>query len=328
MSRTLTPPEEYQGWKYTHDMESGYHVEPSENIETPKTFYKFYALSENSVDALVHGYLYVTHPNQFNDAFDCDEGLLDFQETDEKTLQCLYEPLYGKFSECHGGLEGLRHVSPQHFKTLFYKHVGLVAFASRKDNPALWAYYAQNTGFCLEFDPTKFPFRHYGPFPVQYVDELQPFQVHKNLPTASFIQMNVKQKVWEREQEWRLIVSNPEGEDFATFDRVGNEVYHLGNEHNRKMLYPFSALRSITLAERFLKDKQIALSEVTPLEYDVRLLDDHDVLRKRVLDHLSLISAHIPTFITRIEKNHFTYTFHLIQVLKLLEGRYRLFTSL
>lgn len=213
---------EYQGWKYNYK-NNKFDLTCPFVIERPKSFYKYYALTPNSVQALTEMYLYATHPNQFSDLYDCNTYLLDFSKADENILRTLYAPLYNQFISLHGSLEELRKYTPEIYKTLLYRHLGIVSLTVNRDDYTLWNYYAHNSGFCIEFDTRHFTFLHHGPFPVQYVDELTPVKVTGNLQEATFIQTNVKLKAFEAEHEWRLLVSNPEGSDFMEFDKFGEK---------------------------------------------------------------------------------------------------------
>ena len=316
---------EYEGWTYRYaksDSSDRWNVIYPKSIIRPNAFYKYYALSPTSVDALTNLYVYATHPNQFNDYFDCYEGLLNFKRTDEGLLRSLYGSLFDAFVEQYGGCSALRKHTPSIYKVLFYSHAGLVSLSPRRDNPVLWAYYANNEGFCVEWDVAQFPFLTYGPFPVHYVDELRSADVH-NLQAASLMQTNVKSKSWQGEDEWRLIVSNPSGWDFNTFDDKGIEQkqYSTGDTHCRKMRYPISAVRSVTLGMRFLIHRDVACYSVAPGEQEVVLLNEQDVLRERILDFL--VGMPFKQYIMVADGNR--YGFVEVSIFKLEKRRYRLF---
>ena len=51
---------EYCGWKYMHNKETAqYFIDPNEKMECPQTFFKYYSLSKNSVEALTNAYIYM-----------------------------------------------------------------------------------------------------------------------------------------------------------------------------------------------------------------------------------------------------------------------------
>ena len=83
---------EYCGFIYDYKESEGYSVLPNKVVKQPKTFFKYCALNEYSVDALTNMYVYATHPNQYNDLFDCNELLIEFDSWDG--VKGLWEDLY------------------------------------------------------------------------------------------------------------------------------------------------------------------------------------------------------------------------------------------
>lgn len=283
--------ENYQGWRYEAKFEGNqlvFKVKPSLELKSDK-FFKYYSLSNNSVDALTNCYVYASHPNQFNDSFDCNSQILSFEKATKGDIQGLYANLYSQYLEIYGSEEALRERASDDFKELFCRHVGFVSLTSRNDNTHLWHVYSQDSqGFCVELNVDKFPFKCYGPHPIQYVDKLSQFDVNKNVPTALLIQTNVKTKDWEMEEEWRVLVSNPEGFDFNSWETDGSlsERYNLGDEHDRKMKYPFGAIKSITLGERFFRSPNIRCCQISNEEKEYVFVNDDEEMRVKVLDFL------------------------------------------
>lgn len=281
----------YQRWKYDSKSKGGqieFEVTPWPEMKC-NNFFKYYALTNNSIDALTKCYVYASHPNQFNDSFDCNSQILNFETASESDLHCFYGSYYHQFLESCGDKESLKKMMSVHFKEIAYRHIGLVSFASRNDSAYFWSVYSQDGhGFCVEYDVEKFPFRNYGPFPVNYVEKILRFDVCGNIPTALLIQTNVKTKAWENEQEWRLIVSNPEGLDFNSWGEDGNlsQQFNKGDEHDRKMRYPLEAIKSVILGERFFRSPSIRCYPITEDEVEVVFLNNKDELCFKVLDFL------------------------------------------
>lgn len=170
----------YQGWQYYFDSARGiesWRIEPE--VPKPESLFKYYALTENSVNALTNMYLYASHPNQFNDPTDCAASLLDFSNAPNDDLKSLYKPLYEQFLG-EFGETGLRQRAGKDFKLLGYKKMGIISFSPSGTDASMWGNYARNNGFCVEFDYHTFPFKYYGPFPIHYVDHLESVKI-KNL---------------------------------------------------------------------------------------------------------------------------------------------------
>lgn len=281
----------YQGWGYEAKEDDGhfvFKVHPSSDLKCDK-FFKYYSLSNNSVDALTNCYVYASHPNQLNDSYDCNSQILNFTTATEGDLLGLYDVFYQQFREVYGSEEALRERASDDFKDMAYRYVGIVSLTTRNNNAHLWHVYSQDSqGFCVELDVEKFSFKKYGPHPIQYVDKITLFDVKMNVPTALLVQTNVKTKDWEKEEEWRLLVSNPEGSDFNSWENDGSlsKRYNLGGEHDRKMKYPLSAIKSVTLGERFFRSPNIRCYPVSDEEFEYVFMNDKEEMRCKVLDFL------------------------------------------
>ena len=280
---------EYCGFQYGYNETEGYHIVPKDDIVAPSTFYKYYALTKNSVDALTNLYVYASHPKQFNDPFDCNEKLIKFDTWND--VQGLWEDLYDNYRKIYTSLDPACEDSNKAYWNILYKKLGLVSLTPHCDNYQMWALYAQNNGFCLEFDVNKFPFQHYGPFPINYT-EIIPGPVHiGNVGghIAMLIQSNVKNKWWNYEDEWRLYIPNPIGFDLKYF---GSEYemskYNRGDEHDRKFRYPIEALTSITLGPMFF-DKLVS-NTVSLDEIDIVCYPEMESKEFKVLDFLARIT--------------------------------------
>lgn len=314
---------EYCGFKYGYDKEEGYVIIPNRKIKPPSTYFKYYSLNNNSVDALTKMYVYATHPKQFNDPFDCNEKLIKFDTW--KDVQNLWENLYEKFRNTYSSLDTACEESNKAYWNILYKKLGLVSFVSGCDNYQMWALYAQNNGFCLEFDISKFPFLHYGPFPINYTENI-PGPVHigdvgGNL--AMLIQTNIKNVWWNYEDEWRLYVPNPIGFDLKYF---GNEyetsIYNRGDEHDRKFRYPIDALKGVILGPKFF-DKLVA-NPVSLDEMDVVCCPDK-LLEYNVLDFLARITEKVEVEIKLAHLSDFShYEFIPIHIMKYTNRNFRI----
>ena len=285
--------EEYQGWQYKATFKSGqvdFEVVPSVKNKKPNSFFKYYSVNPNSVEALTKYYVYASHPNQLNDSLDCNSQILDFQHASIEDMRELYEPFYSEFLRIHGGEDALKVNMSNDFKILVYRRVGIISLAVSNGIIYFWNTYAESgRGFCVEWNVDKFPFRLYGPFPMHYVDTIRPFEVCNNMSTSLLIQTNVKTRDWKDEHEWRLLVSNPNGLDFNTWELDGSysERFNFGDEHDRKMRIPLEAVKSVTLGERFFRSSDIRCLPITSEEMEVVFLNKKEHLRCNVLDFLT-----------------------------------------
>ena len=183
---------EYCGFLYGYDKDEGYSILPNNKIERPSTFYKYYALSKNSIEALTNMYVYATHPNQFNDPFDCNEKLVEFDSWDD--VRHMTGEKFDEICKLYSNLEDACTFCSKAYRNLLYRKLGIISLATVADNYQMWSLYSENNGLCIEFDVEKFPFKHFGPFPVNYTENV-PGAIHIGNDggfVAMLIQSNIK----------------------------------------------------------------------------------------------------------------------------------------
>lgn len=276
------------GW--TYGCANGkFQIIPDVEYELPPTFYKYYALTPNSVDSLINTYIYATHPNQLNDRLDCFEQLIDFDTPDtirdffreyESLVDFLKLPDERLFTQEH--INYFQHI----FKILVYQEIGILSLSKDFDNMLMWSHYAQNSGFCLELDYNQFPFNYSGPFPVNYQESFSPIKLSKT-PLASAIaaQSNVKNKIWEYEKEWRLLVHVPERFKMKVFGywSGANQL----STHDRKFKYPLKAIRSIILGISFFSWGELSSKSGESLwTVNLDTKNKNYYLKKEILDFI------------------------------------------
>lgn len=318
--------EEYQNWKYDCKKDGkciNFEVTPSEKIMEPASFFKYYALNTYSIEALTECYVYATHPNKFNDSIDCNSQILNFRNATKEDIEAFYGPFYNNALEICETEQNLKHYISEHFKLIAYKHIGIISLATKNDSIYHWSNYSQNaSGFCIEFDVKLFPFRYFGPFPMHYVNKITQVDIHNNISTALLIQTNIKTNDWIQEQEWRLLVSNPNGSDFDYWNEDGsyNTLYNSVNDHNRKMKYPLNAIRSITLGESFFKSPDIKRYAITRNEEEIIFLNKKTSLHRQIMDFLE----HKPFEINEIHNVLGVLKLQKIKITKLNKQIYRI----
>lgn len=252
---------ECEGWKYEFnrkDARKAFTVIPPFELKRPKTFYKYYALSEHSVDALLKKYLYASHPYQLNDVFDCGSSLIRFTKQSQRFLLGSYYKAIAEYVKKDESL--LENCVHEVFNWRNFSKLGIVSLAGINTQNYYWAHYAENKGFCVEFDLENLPFDSYGPFPVQYYDVTQPMIISiPHIPDAVLLMTNVKGTEWSVEKEWRLLCATSDCEQTAL------ELYDLDpmvaksfrsnpilRFRERKFYYGNSTyIKSVTLGPRF-----------------------------------------------------------------------------
>lgn len=268
-------------------------------------------------------YIYASHPNQLNDSVDCFPYLLDFSGTSEKELKAIYVSFYDQvLASCGKNLNLLRQTTSEYFALFMGRKFGVVSLSQDNVNVSLWNNYTDSKGYCVELDVNDFPFKNYGPFPIHYVNELNPVKIDRNLGVAFLIQTNVKTEDWKEEKEWRMLVANPEGLDFSSYESDGSYSQRFGSpdEHDRKMKYPLQAVKSITLGERFFRASNIKCYPISDGEQEVVFLDEKERLRCKLLDFVQG-----KTFkLFMLENNLGTLSAYPVQIVKLQNRVYRI----
>ena len=218
----------------------------------PKEFFKYYSLSPNSLSALTNTYLYASHPAQLNDPFDCDKSLIDID--DDITQDFLIHDIEDIISKRKWSREEIHMFVRDYYYELVYKKLGIISLTTKPKNELMWAHYATSKGFCVSFDITKFTFKNYGVFPINYLSHVETIKTSNvGIKIATAAQCTIKSENWKYEDEWRLLVSNPLGQDFKTFGDYASDL-NTTKCHDRKMTYPLDAINYVILGFCFISD--------------------------------------------------------------------------
>ena len=313
---------EYCGYRYEADGKGYFNIIPNKDISKPETFFKYYALTKNSVDALTNMYIYATHPNQFNDPFDCNEKLIRFSKWED--VKNLWDVKFEEFIEYYPNLTDACKYSADAFRTILYRKLGLFSLAPKPDNYLMWALYSENKGFCVEFDVKEFPFRHFGPYPINYVEGItHPIHIGETGGSiAMLIQSNIKNSWWQYENEWRLYIPNPDGFDMRSFG-PNAERFNSPDDHDRRFKYPLPTLLSVTLGCSFFDN--LTTHSISQNEIEVETCIANDSLCIMVLDFLSELQLKTDLIVRLTCLYDFSsYNFIPVCIVKLSENRYRI----
>ena len=316
---------DYLGWKYGYNKENGdFIIIPSKKYDIPKTFFKYYALNDNSVDALTNMYIYASHPYLLNDPFDCDGELAKIE--DYVSAKAIWENLFDNVKMIYNNDADLFKYTTECFSTLMFAKYGILSLTTTCENTIMWSSYANNNGFCLEFDVRNFPFKHIGPFPIHYVEMIeQGSSLNYNVQELVLIQSNVKNNCWQYENEWRLLVMPPEGFDMKTFGKYSERLNQFPNLHDRKFRYPIKALKSIILGVDFFKEPCERQQIINQIPYELHICYQKVCHETKILDFLDRLSKNdISAPIRLIVKTGLTYKIIPIVVSKINYLTYRI----
>lgn len=283
----------------------------------PKTLFKYYSLNDYNIDALINGYIYATHPNDFNDVFDTFFNIIKFDNPDIN-YSFLTEKMNYSSEKATEKLNDQNHIA-KNFKDIIYREIGVVSLTSDDDNLLMWSYYTNHKGFCLEFDYSKFDFTFHGPFPINYIKSLSPLSLiekfNNSLELAMLVQSNIKFEGWKHEDEWRILVEAP-CEMISPFQKIG---------HNRKFKYSVEAIKSITLGMKFF-DLHNQVDKIINVNDEEQIIEIKSNLKQKSLILDFIIKHNIPTKLSHEYLNNdniFSINFIDLIVEKVNENKYK-----
>ena len=255
-----------------------FEVIPDKEKPVPETLFKLYDLNDFSVDALLKGYIYGSHPSQLNDYFDCHKMMLGFDDAlirnflinggiDDFEDMILYKP------------DKAKKIAEVNFREILYKKIGIISLTEDSSNLLMWSYYTNHKGFQVEYDFSKFPFRKQGPFPINYCKKLEKIELSPStLALGVLMQTNLKHGGWDHEREWRILgeKENMISPNFTNEDNSGCE--------DRKFRYnTLSVIKSIQLGIRFFETSEISPINGSTLKIT---LQARNVKKRKVLEFL------------------------------------------
>lgn len=277
-------------------------ITPDKEIAIPTKLYKYYSLDQNSIDSLVNSYIYATHPSEFNDVFDCDADLLDF-DNENFTNYFLYEFMKRGIHEFENIKIELKYIAQRDFKESVYRKFGIFCMTNNPKSLYMWTNYNKHKGFCIEFDISVLNknFKAYGPFPINYQpsEKIIPLSVSKfnNIGEDTYFdillemmlfQSNIKNEFYEYEEEWRLLIQSPKGNEMVSPSYM--KLKELGG-HNRKFEYPIETIKSIWLGVNFFLPEE---KKIEDYGHEINLIENY-TQKLAILDFLS--DNKIPTLI-------------------------------
>lgn len=280
-----------------------------------ESFYKYYALTDYSVEALTHLYVYASHPNQLNDPFDCADGLIQFDDIDSARLFAKH--FYPAIQElCENNDDAILDYVKSAYRTYLYTELGILCLSKTWDDVSMWSNYTNHKGFCVEFDVFSFPFDFWGPFKINYHEKLVGKSVREiGLPIVSLYQTNVKLNTWEHEHEWRLLIKAPEGFSLEPYGEYSGLLkQRFTDYHDRKYKYPMKCLKSVCLGLDFFDDITSIISEN---EREFIVIDNK---KNAVMSFLAL--SRTPTYV--LQEKNLKLTKIQIDIIQIRENTYRI----
>ena len=166
---------------------------------------------------------------------------------------------------------------------ILFMKFGIISLTEDHKNILMWAYYFEILVLQSSLKTALLPKDFFGPFPINYCEKLEKIDFAKyDSPLCVLYQSNIKQNLWQQENEWRYLTYNRDGK------------YHPDNSaadiKTRKFFYDSSAVEEVILGYDFFNPKEIKYSLRTA-EYDVINLSDKKSkglkkLKRKLLGHI------------------------------------------
>ncbi|MDR0691688.1 MAG: DUF2971 domain-containing protein [Prevotellaceae bacterium] len=280
---------------------------------TPEYLYKYYRLDKNSIDAIVNGYLFASHPYNFNDEYDCSPDLIDYSDRNlEFFLDVLGKSLdkdtISEYFSSEKDKWRIVRKATEVASGRLWLRFGVISLTTDLTSMHMWAHYAENSGFVVKFNTAKLNKKYrYGPFPVSYRKDLPKIKIPVGEKVALLLyQSTIKSQSWEIEKEWR----------YLTFNQKENyHPYFLEkNYRSRFETYNKEAIQEIILGYHFFDP----ISTSRTIDKDIVKLNRkvlNHKLKRRLLN--LIVTRKIPVARVSRRNDTFLLEIHPIHITKI-----------
>ncbi len=196
--------------------------------------YKYRTADENTDKIFTEKTLWFSHPNAFNDPFDCWANI---QSLDKKSLSDTLVQRNNSFDVARAHLlkEGLKKFTHHDLKRNVdevLNQIGVCCLSMNCSNILMWSHYAHyHQGLCLEFDILQDPDFFCLTLPVKYVDSMPEYYFPKDNNNLVYKIIQPKSADWEYEEEVRIV--KPQSE----IEKNGNQAFHFNPNALRKIVF-------------------------------------------------------------------------------------------
>ncbi len=291
----------YNNWEYeiSYNNESPIPVlkiKPDKPLRKPETLSKYYSLNEDNVKAFLNDKFYIAQPDQFNDLFDSNLSLINFDNRPfEHFIPTLNpENIEDARRQFNKDKESFLSSVKSHIYKEWVTILGALCMTEDKTNELMWAHYTNNEGFLIEFNYFKFSDLFMGPYPINYPPLIKPIDFSKiDNNIGFFIASLIKKKIWEYEHEYRFLCRPKNGIGFKVSGDFDNHNFS-SELQSRFISYTRESIKKVILGFAFYKDDIIHSSaNYTIHEYEVIFNGENAMLKSHLLR--KLVDLHIPT---------------------------------
>ena len=129
---------------------------------TPEQIFKYFSINDNLKNSLAESYLWLSHPTDFNDPFDCYENLISYNVTGRAIEGVVKNRVPGNRHERRKQVRHYKKRSKSFKKALestlpdIIRQQGICCFSRTHESILMWSHYAdKHRGLCIGFNPRK-----------------------------------------------------------------------------------------------------------------------------------------------------------------------------
>ncbi len=258
-------------------------METDISFDYPRSVYKFFSLEEYHKEAFLRNYLFPSHPYHLNDLMDGEFYTIDMRgisiDIYNKIKQQMFEysPLMinkAFAKQLNPYIDKNRKILQCAIMASFFSYGGIVSLSScNRFSELMWAHYAQENGFMIEFDTKRLLESIVGSdknkdvynklYFRKIVYKQHPISIsylrNQDIEKINLFNATQKNQDWSYEKEWRIIVSS--NQELGLPESVYAEDEQMTNVSRRKLYYDKSAIKRIYLGKKFwvsnIKKKEI-----------------------------------------------------------------------
>lgn len=213
-----------------------------------------------------------TNPEEFNDPFDCHEGLVSFTSTDNEDIK-QYLSLNNQVLDRKNRRFATRESNKKKNAIKLFrqkKNIYKVScFSKNYNNPLMWSHYAnKHKGVCIGYSFPILPedFRVYN---VTYRNHILPIDIEIAEDSVMYYWLTNKAMYWEYEEEVRAITKGSHPDDIIAVDKSWCKELIFGcNVKNKDLDEAIKKIRKsgykkITLKKMVLNHNDFSLKEIS-----------------------------------------------------------------
>lgn len=223
----------------------------------PQKLYKYNTINDNFFKLIESNSCWFSKPEDFNDPFDCrinfnignnkEEIMLNMEKSD--ILSTLQEELIGMSDEVIKLANEVINNRPALFKKVMNgvhqiyinQNIGVYCLTENSNNILMWSHYASShTGVCIEFEIERNGFFYKNLLPVLYEKKYPKFELSRYIDEKNMLYtmhqqiVCTKSKLWEYEQEWRVIVDDGFGLKTFKKEDITKIIFGVNTPNDKK----------------------------------------------------------------------------------------------